>query len=70
MNSLTGNLGATQLPPIGDSFMFFEKSGSNYNSAVVWVSSERTDFIQTSTVSFHYNRFSSSDFNLRSYGKV
>ena len=52
----TTNTGATSLPPIGDSFMFVEKSGINFgqNSSG---SFERTDFIQISNVSSFITAF-------------
>ena len=45
----TTNTGATSLPPIGDSFMFVEKSGTNIGQKFSG-SFERTDFIQISNV--------------------
>ena len=67
-NSPSGNSGATSLPPIGDSFLYVEIS-SNNNGSSVFVSFERTDIIQISNISFYYNRFSSSDDNLRAMGR-
>ena len=67
-NSPTGSSGATVLPPIGDSFMFIETSSNNYGNNV-FVSFERTDAIQISNISFYYNRYSSSNQNLRAMGR-
>ena len=67
-NSPTGDSGATSLPPIGDSFMYIETS-SNINGNNVFVSWERTDIIQISNITFYYNRFSTSDSNLRAMGR-
>ena len=57
-NSPTGYLGSTSLPPIGNSFIYFETSSNNHDLEIVFVSWERTDFIQFSKVTFYYNRFS------------
>ena len=54
----TGNSGATNLPPIGTSFMYIETSSSNHGHERVFVSLERTDIIQISNITFYYNRFS------------
>ena len=67
-NSPTGNSGATSLPPIGDSFIYIETS-SNNNGNNVFASFERTDFIQITNITFYYNRFSTSDNNLRGMGR-
>ena len=67
-NSPTGDSGATVLPPIGDSFMSIETSSNNYGNNV-FVSFERTDIIQISNISFYYNRYSSSNQNLRAMGR-
>ena len=56
-NSPTGYSGATNLPPIGNSFMYIETS-SNKNGFNVFVTWERTDIIQISNITFYYNRFS------------
>ena len=56
-NSPTGHSGATSLPPIGNSFMYIETSSSNHGNNV-FVSFERTDIIQISSITFYYNRFS------------
>ena len=68
INSPTGGSGATSLPPIGDSFMYIETSSNNYGNNV-FVSWERTDIIQITNITFYYNRFSTSDSNLRSMGR-
>ena len=57
-NSPTTHSGATSLPPIGNSFMYIETSSNNHGHDRVFISFERTDFIQMSNISFHYNRFS------------
>ena len=48
--------------------MYIETS-SNNNGNNVFVSWERTDIIQTTNITFYYNRFSSSDNNLRGMGR-
>ena len=67
-NSPTGDSGANSLPPIGDSFMYIETSLNN-NGNKVFVSFERTNIIQITNISFYYNRFSSSNQNLRAMGR-
>ena len=67
-NSPTGDSGATSLPPIGDSFMYIETSSNNKGNNV-FVSSERIDIIQITNISFYYNRYSSSNQNLRAMGR-
>ena len=59
-NSLTGQAGATSLPPIGAALMYIETSSNNHNSANddVFVSFERTYIIYISNIAFYYNRFS------------
>ena len=57
-NSPTGRSGATNLPPIGNSFMYIETSSNNHGHERVFVSWERTDIIQISNITFYYNRFS------------
>ena len=57
-NSPTSDSGATSLPPIGSAFMYIETSSSNHGHNRVFVSWERTDFIQITNSSFYYNRFS------------
>ena len=49
--------GVESLPPTGESFMYREAS-SNIQGNNVYVSFERTDFIQNSYITFYYNRFS------------
>ena len=61
--SPTGFSGAESLPPIGRAFMYIESSGNNNSEA--YVKLIQTDIIQISNISFYYNRFSSSDPNLR-----
>ena len=67
-DSPTGNSGAVNLPPIGDSFMYIETSSNKYGNNV-FVSFERTDIIQITNISFYYNRYSSSNQNLRAMGR-
>ena len=67
-NSPTGNSGAEDLPPIGNSFMYIESS-SNNNGNHTYVRLIRTDIIQISNITLYYNRFSSSDESLRSMGR-
>ena len=68
-NSPTGNSGATSPPPIGDAFMYIQTSSNNFGSINVFVSWERTDIIQITNITFYYNRFSTSDSNLRGIGR-
>ena len=56
-NSPTGNSGATSLPPVGTAFMYIETSSYNIGDSV-FVSWERTDILQSSNITFYYNRFS------------
>ena len=56
-NNPTGFSGATSLPPIGNNYMYIETSSNNHGNNV-FVSFERTDIIQISNITFHYNRFS------------
>ena len=67
-SSPTGDSGAESLPPIGKAFMYIESSGNNNNDA--YVRMKRTDIIQIANISFYYNRYSSSDENLRSMGRL
>ena len=67
--SPTGSSGATSLPPIGNAFMYIETSSNNSGSNNVFVSWERTEIIQITNITFYYNRFSSSDNNLRGMGR-
>ena len=56
-NSPSGNSGATNLAPIGDSFLYIETSANNFGEGVA-CSIERTYSIQICNISFHYNSFS------------
>ena len=56
-NSPTGYSGATSLPPIGKSFVNTGTSSNNHSNNV-FVSSERTDILQISNITFYYIRFS------------
>ena len=56
-NSPSSNSGATNLPPIGDAFMYTETSSQNHGPNV-FVSWERTDVIKIINITFYYNRFS------------
>ena len=67
-SSPTDNSGAESLPLIGNSFMYIETSANNNSEA--WVKLKRTDIIQISNIAFYYNRFSSSDSNLRWMGRL
>ena len=51
------NTGSKNIPPIGNSFMYTEKS-SNIFGPRAFVSFERTDFIQISGINFNYERYS------------
>ena len=68
-NSPTGSSGASNLPPVGSAFMYIETS-SNNNGNNVFVSLARTDIIQITNITFYYNRFSTSDNNLRAMGRL
>ena len=68
-NSPTGDSGSTSIPPIGNAFMYIETSGGNYKYDHIFCSFERTDIIQITNITFYYNRFSTSDVNLRSMGR-
>ena len=67
-SSSTGNSGASNSSPIGNAFMYVETS-SNNNGENVFVSFERTDIIQIFNITFYYNKFPSSDTNLRAMGR-
>ena len=56
-NSPTSHSGATSLPPIGFAFMYIETSSNNHGNNV-FVSFERTDIIQITSIAFYFNRFS------------
>ena len=66
--SRTEYSGATQLPPVGKSFIYLESSGNN-NGDNTYVRLIRTDIIQITNIKFYYNRFSMSDENLRAMPK-
>ena len=67
-SSPTGDSGAEVLPPIGKAFMYIESSGNNNSEA--YVKLIRTDIIQITNITFYYNRYSSSDENLRAMGRL
>ena len=56
-NTPTTNIGSTYLLPIGDSFVFAETGGNNFGPNV-FVTFERTDFIQINNITFCYIRYS------------
>ena len=66
--SPTSESGATSLPPIGTAFMHIESSGNN-NGNKVFCSFDRTDIINISNIIFYYNRYSSTDINLRAMAR-
>ena len=68
-NSPTNDSGATNIPPIGDIFMYIESTSNNHGSHNVFVRWERTDIIQITNITFYYNRFSISNVNLRAMGR-
>ena len=69
-NSPTPDSGTTSLPPIGDSFMYIETSGSNHCHERIFVSWERIDIIEITNIAFYYNRFSSvTNDSLESMGR-
>ena len=49
--------------------MFVESSGNNHGANHISVSRERSDIIHISNIKFYYNRFSTSDSNLRGMGR-
>ena len=49
--------------------MYIETSSNNSASNNVFVSWERTDIIQSTNITFYYNRFSTSVNNLRGMGR-
>ena len=67
-NSPTGDSGATNVPPIGNAFMYIQTSSNNHGNNV-FATFQRTDIIQVTNITFYYNRFSSSDSNLRGMGR-
>ena len=69
-SSPTAESGAASLPPIGWSFMYVESSSNNHGPNYVLVSWERTDIIHICKIKFYYNRFSTSDQNLRGMGRL
>ena len=56
-NSPTSSSGGINLPSIGSAFLYIETSSNNHGHERVVVSFERTDIIQISIITFHYNRF-------------
>ena len=67
-NSPSGDSVANSLPPIGNSFMYIKTSSNNHGNNV-FVTFERTNFIQNSNITFCYNRFSIlSNNSLKSMG--
>ena len=66
--SPTGDSGATQLPPIGNAFMYIETS-SNNKGEKVFCSWERTDLIHISNITFYYNRFTTQSIDYRRMGR-
>ena len=69
-SSPTNNSGATSLPSVGTAFMYMETS-SNNNGNSVFVSFERTDFIQNTNITFYYKRFSIlTDDSRKSMGRL
>ena len=59
-NSPTPNTGITNLPPIGNSFLFIETIANNFGQNV-YCSFEQTDIIHISIIKFYYIRFSGED---------
>ena len=57
-SSSTGYSAATSLPHFGNSFMYIKTSQNNSSGENVFVSFERTDFIQITKITFYCNRFS------------
>ena len=68
-NFPTGDSGGASLPPIGTAFMYIETSFCNHGNNV-FCSFERTDIIQITSITFHYNRFSNLTYkNLKAMGR-
>ena len=68
-HSPSSRSGATSVPPIGDSFTNIETSSNNHGNNV-FVSFERTDIIQSTNITFYYNRFSIlTDCNFKNKGR-
>ena len=68
-SSPTAESGASSIPPIGWSFIYMESSGNNHGANLLSVSWKRSDIIYISNIKFYYNRFSTSDQNLRGMGR-
>ena len=56
--SPTGNQGATSLPPIGDSFLYFHTSQNVSGKEIGFLGFDKTDIIRIDNVSFSYKRCS------------
>ena len=68
-NSPPSHSGAESLPPIGNAFIYIEKS-SVYHGDGVFCSWDRTSIIQITNKTFCYDRFSIlSDVSLKSMGR-
>ena len=68
-NTPTGCSKATNLPPIGNSFLYIETSSGNHGNNV-FVSWERTDIKQITNMRLYYKRFSFLNNNsLKSMGR-
>ena len=65
----TSESAAASLPPVGWAFVYVETSANNHGADHIMVSWERTDIIHVSNMKFYYNRFSTSDSNLRGMGR-
>ena len=66
-SSSTVDSGATNIPPIGNSFIYVETSSDNHGP-YTYVTWETTDLIQISNITFYYNRFSIlTDDNLKKW---
>ena len=57
------------MPPIGSAFMYIESSSVNHGHEKFFVSWERTDIIQITTITFYYNRFFLFNNSLKSMGR-
>ena len=68
-SSRTAESGATSLAPLGWGFMYVESSGKNHGANHVMVFWEKSDIIHLFNTKFYYNRFSTSDSNLRGMGR-
>ena len=69
-SSQTGLSGAESIPPIGSAFMYIGTGSNNLCHEKVFNIWERTDFIQSTSIRFHFEKFSSlTNDSLKSMGR-